>query len=434
MRRTLLAPLFLATLALLAPPARAADSGSTPADQKLSYRIELFGGGHYFVDGTNLGVAAAPDASAGAKSNAMLGLRAAFGLGFWAAAEVECFGMRTPDRTYQRKADILGYRLNLLAFLLPGNLRPFMLVGGGAIEVAATHAEGNAGLVRDLDAEFHVGVGLDYRPHPHISVRADGRTVQMPGKRAWSLASDFEATLGVAFLFGAVPEAPSSSEVRPAAALPVLSEPTKPSAGVERSATAAAAPALSPPAPAKPAPAAPVPTPPAPAPAFAAAPVSPPSPVAAAPTALPPAAPTPALAPPSGRPPVSAAREDLPTLKELLGRGKEIRFEGSGSKLSLTSLALIGQLAEALVKDPSIQLEIVSHTGGSGDAAKDMALSKRRANAVRNALVDREVNGSRLTATGRGSEAPLAPNITRSGRKMNERVELRLQGGDRPSR
>ena len=42
--------------------------------------------------------------------------------------------------------------------------------------------------------------------------------------------------------------------------------------------------------------------------------------------------------------------------------------------------------------------------------------------------MQREVKGSRLTAIGRGSEEPLAPNITNNGRKLNERVELRLIG------
>jgi len=90
------------------------------------------------------------------------------------------------------------------------------------------------------------------------------------------------------------------------------------------------------------------------------------------------------------------------------------------------SLPLLGQLAEALAKDPDVQVEIVAHTAGSGDAAGDLALSRRRADAVKRALVEREVSAGRLLSTGRGSAAPLAPSITRSGRRLNERVELRV--------
>ena len=122
------------------------------------------------------------------------------------------------------------------------------------------------------------------------------------------------------------------------------------------------------------------------------------------------------------------APTNLPPIKELLGRAKEIKFEGGTSKLSIVSLPLIGQLAEVLVQEPEIQLEIVSHAGGGGNAQKEMALSRRRAAAVKKALVQREVESSRLTAIGRGSEEPVAPSITRSGRRLNERVELRLVG------
>jgi outer membrane protein OmpA-like peptidoglycan-associated protein len=184
------------------------------------------------------------------------------------------------------------------------------------------------------------------------------------------------------------------------------------------------------PVPAAPIPAAPVPVTsapaaPPPAPAAKAVKVEPPvASVVAQPA--PPASPSPAVAAP--------ASANVSTVKELLGRAKEIKFEGSSSRLSLVSLSLVGQLAEALVKETNVQLEIVAHTAGSGDAAKDMALSKRRADAVKNALVDREVGAGRLTATGRGSEAPLAPNVTRSGRKLNERMELHLLGAGKPSR
>jgi outer membrane protein OmpA-like peptidoglycan-associated protein/opacity protein-like surface antigen len=420
MHRIFLPTLAVVVFALPASSALAADPAGARADWNPSLRLDVFGGGHFFDGGTNLGVASAPEASAGAKSNAMAGLRAAIALSRWAAAEVELLGMITPDRTYQRRADILGYRLNAVAYLLPGNLRPFALVGAGVIEVAATHADGKAGLVRDRDGEFHVGAGLDYRLLDHLSVRGDGRVVQMPGKRPWSFASDFEATLGVAFVFGAGPRAVASAESPPVAPLPPVPDKAKPPVGVGMTAPVPAAPTPAAPVPVTSAPAAPPP-----APAAKAVKVEPPvASILAQPA--PPASPPPAVAAP--------APANVSTVKELLGRAKELKFEGSSSKLSLVSLPLIGQLAEALVKETSIQLEIVAHTAGSGDAAKDMALSKRRAGAVKNALIERAVGAGRLTATGRGSADPLAPNITRSGRKLNERMELHLLGADKSSR
>jgi outer membrane protein OmpA-like peptidoglycan-associated protein len=435
MHRILLPILAVVVFALPASSALAADPAVARAEWNPSFSLDVFGGGHFFDGGTNLGVASAPEASAGAKSNAMAGLRAGIAVSRWAAVELEFLGMITADRTYQLQADILGYRLNAVAYLLPGNLRPFALVGAGLIEVVATHADGKAGLVRDRDGEFHVGVGLDYRLLDHLSLRGDGRALQMPGKRPWSFATDFEATLGLAFVFGAGPRVVASAE--PPAATPLSPGPDRAKSPVGGGMTAhvSAAPTPGAPVPGAPVPVAPVPV--APVPVTSAPAAAPPTPVAKPVKIEPLVAPVVAqpAPPPSPRPAVAAsAPVNVPTVKELLGRAKEIKFEGSSSKLSLVSLPLIGQLAEALVRETSIQLEIVAHTAGSGNAAKDMALSKRRAGAVKNALVESAVGAGRLTATGRGSADPLAPNITRSGRKLNERMELHLLSADKPGR
>jgi outer membrane protein OmpA-like peptidoglycan-associated protein len=436
MRRTLLSTLATVGLALAGAPATvSAAESAADTGRGTSFDVGLFAGGHFFNANANLGVAATPDASAGPKSNALAGLRAGLGLNGWSTLEVEVFGMLTADRTYQRRADLFGYRLNLLAYLLSGNLRPYLLVGAGAIEVAVTQADGNAGLVHDRDGEFHVGGGIDYRLRDHLALRLDGRAVQMPGKQDAALAADIEGTLAVAFVFGAGPRPPTFRPAEPRAErstpaavqavvpAPAPSEPGREVAAEPPAPTAAVTPAeVAEPATAGLVAEVPAKTAPAEKPA---APADAPKAAAPPPASLPAKAAVPVVAP---------ARTALPSVKELMARAKEIRFEGSSSKLSLVSLPLIGQLAEALTKDPGIELEIVAHTGGSGDAAKDMALSKRRAEAVKRALVDREVAGSRLVVTGRGSEDPLAPNLTRSGRKLNERIELRLSVPDKVTR
>jgi len=166
--------------ALFGFPAVAQESSAKPGGPDVSFALGIFGGGHIFADGTNLGVASAPEASAGARSNGALGLRASLGVGPWLAAEAEVLGMLTTDRTYGRGAGILGYRLNALAFLRQGDVRPFVLLGAGPMQVATTKAEGKAGLVRDVEGEFHVGVGLCYQIVDILALRADVRAVQMP--------------------------------------------------------------------------------------------------------------------------------------------------------------------------------------------------------------------------------------------------------------
>ena len=112
------------------------------------------------------------------------------------------------------------------------------------------------------------------------------------------------------------------------------------------------------------------------------------------------------------------------TVSDLLERARDIRFEPGTLKLTEPSLSFLSELAGALAKEASARLEIVVHTAGSGDAKKDLAFSKRRADVIRQTLVERGAAGEQLLATGRGSEDPVAPNLTRTGRMRNERVEL----------
>lgn len=434
MPRDLLPILAVVLLALAGPAARAEGAAGALPPRRSAFSLGFFGGGHRFADEANLGVAASPEATAGARGHGLAGLRAAIELRPWAAVEVEAFGMRTRDRTYARPASILGYRLNAIAYLMPGDLRPFALVGAGVLEVATTRAEGPAGLVRDRDGEFHVGVGLDYRLLDHLAFRADARAVQLPGKLVWSLTTDLEASLGFVLVFGAGPRlglvgsaADAPPPLAPVKDRPALPEPAPPSAP----ATLVPAPVAD----AAPPPPAAAPAAPPPAPAAGAS--SPPVGAFAQPRATALAAP-PAVAPPEAKPRLAVVmprpvptipgfRGRPPSIAELLGRSKEIRFDGSSSsKLSLVALPLIGQLAEAMARASEVQIEIVAHTAGSGNAANDLALSKRRADAVKRALVEREVKPTRLLSTGRGSAEPLAPSITRSGRRLNERVELRV--------
>jgi OOP family OmpA-OmpF porin len=67
----------------------------------------------------------------------------------------------------------------------------------------------------------------------------------------------------------------------------------------------------------------------------------------------------------------------------------------------------------------------VGHTDSQGDAAKNLDLSKRRAAALRNALVERfEIDPARITVEGMGSQEPVASNRTARGRSANRRVEV----------
>ncbi len=73
------------------------------------------------------------------------------------------------------------------------------------------------------------------------------------------------------------------------------------------------------------------------------------------------------------------------------------------------------------------RLRVEGHTDAQGSEATNQALSRQRADAVRQALIARGVPASRVRAVGRGSTVPVADNRSESGRARNRRVEIYLE-------
>jgi outer membrane protein OmpA-like peptidoglycan-associated protein len=82
-------------------------------------------------------------------------------------------------------------------------------------------------------------------------------------------------------------------------------------------------------------------------------------------------------------------------------------------------------VAAILLSHPELQkLRIEGHTNDQGDAAYNLDLSQRRAEAVVKYLVGRSVARERLEPRGFGQTRPIAGNDTREGRAKNRRVEF----------
>jgi len=76
--------------------------------------------------------------------------------------------------------------------------------------------------------------------------------------------------------------------------------------------------------------------------------------------------------------------------------------------------------------DATRPIRIEGHTDDRGGANLNQVLSQRRAEAVRDALVAKGVDASRISAVGRGEDAPIATNDSEQGRARNRRVEVVL--------
>ena len=161
-------------------------------------------------------------------------------------------------------------------------------------------------------------------------------------------------------------------------------------------------------------------------------------PVEALAPAEPPPAPPPAPAPAAEADAESAADEAAavppaePTLLETLRRDGHVAIEGlafgtGGAALSEASAPALDRLARLLGDAPELSVAVVGHSDNVGGLEGNLALSRRRADAVRAALIERGVAPERLEAHGAGWLAPVASNRTEAGRRLNRRVELVLK-------
>ena len=99
-------------------------------------------------------------------------------------------------------------------------------------------------------------------------------------------------------------------------------------------------------------------------------------------------------------------------------------FASGQSQLKPEARANLQRVVEFVNRFPDKTVLIEGHTDSQGSANLNQVLSQKRAEAVRNALLQDGVDGSRLTAVGLGKDRPIADNGTSEGRARNRRVEI----------
>ncbi len=99
-------------------------------------------------------------------------------------------------------------------------------------------------------------------------------------------------------------------------------------------------------------------------------------------------------------------------------------FEFNQSGVSVSSYPLLNQLADILIENPELALEIAAHTDHIGSQDYNLELSQRRAQSIVEYLVNSGVDRKRMTGKGYGESRPIASNSTEEGRMQNRRVEF----------
>ena len=111
-------------------------------------------------------------------------------------------------------------------------------------------------------------------------------------------------------------------------------------------------------------------------------------------------------------------------VKRIAYIASNIMFENASAKLKTNSLNKLNELVEILNRYSGTNLLINGYTDSNGSDTYNLNLSQERMETVKNYLVSKGINDTRLIAKGYGETNPIASNKTTAGRAKNRRVEL----------
>jgi outer membrane protein OmpA-like peptidoglycan-associated protein len=102
-----------------------------------------------------------------------------------------------------------------------------------------------------------------------------------------------------------------------------------------------------------------------------------------------------------------------------------VNFESGSAAITPDSYAVLDQVVKSLKAYPEVRVEVAGHTDNVGKDEYNLALSQRRADSVKQYLVNAGISADRLVARGYGETTPIASNATPAGRADNRRIEFR---------
>ena len=119
----------------------------------------------------------------------------------------------------------------------------------------------------------------------------------------------------------------------------------------------------------------------------------------------------------------------IPTPRGLVLTLGDVLFDTGRSELNPGAGRKLDQLAQFLGEHKERRVQIDGFTDSVGSDSYNEELSRRRADAVKSALLVRGIDSSRISTQGYGKAFPVANNADSGGRQLNRRVEVVI-GGD----
>lgn len=113
-------------------------------------------------------------------------------------------------------------------------------------------------------------------------------------------------------------------------------------------------------------------------------------------------------------------------VKRLNDYAKTILFDSAKSTFQQQTYPVLQAMVAILKEYPTAKFALEGHTDSDGKDALNLQLSKDRAAAVKNYLIENGIDSDRLTSEGYGEAKPVASNKTKAGKAANRRVEVKL--------
>lgn len=129
----------------------------------------------------------------------------------------------------------------------------------------------------------------------------------------------------------------------------------------------------------------------------------------------------------SGDPAPATARMSSPSQSpagSVVYRFGDLLFSTGKADLKTNAQGSLAMMLTAIQHGNAHHITIEVHTDSSGNAAANLELSRRRAEAVKIYLVNHGIPAESINVVGKGSDAPIGDNGTSDGRKMNRRVDV----------
>lgn len=126
--------------------------------------------------------------------------------------------------------------------------------------------------------------------------------------------------------------------------------------------------------------------------------------------------------------PIPTAEVEPEPVAEAVRVELDVKFDFDRAEVKSGSYDDIRNLADFMKEYGQTSTVVEGHTDSVGTDAYNQRLSERRANAVRDVLVNQHgLDSSRIEAVGYGESRPVADNATEEGRAINRRVEAEVE-------